>query len=203
MADSGDVIGFLGILLVIGLIVGGVALMVNGFVSEQDKYTSSVKEEVITVKSISPAPGFHPNDFGQLMCDNAQQLMFYDTNGVGYENTEDDLMGKYETRDILINMKIGGTYKIKYVGWRDGQNSRYPNILAIVEVVNETDAVGFSWNDFLGDWNLKDTGIFDISNYKLVDGKMVYVGQSNGVDSDAYNTQITNNKKISDSKKNN
>lgn len=196
--EKGDVaFAIVGIAIIL-LLVGGVSAIVNGFVQEQNQYKDSIKEEVVTIQSVSPAPGLSPNSFGQLMVDNAEQLMFYTTDGVGFQNTEDELMGKYETRDLLVNLKIGGTYKIKYVGWRDGQNSKFPNILSITEVKDESKAVEFSWNDYLGDWNIKNTDLFNIKNYQFIDGKMIFVGKNSTINIDAYKNQTAQNKIISD-----
>lgn len=192
--------------LIIGLMIMGIVFVVggaiNGAIEEQNK-KYEVKEEIITIQSISPKPGLSPNSFGQLMVNNAEQLMFYTTDGRGFQNTENERAGKFETRDLLINLKLGGTYKIKYYGYRDGRNSEYPNILAIVQIKNETNAIGFSWNDFLGDWNLKDMDRFDFSKYELIDGKMVFTGESSNINQTQYTEQITTNKKISNEIENN
>lgn len=125
----------------------------------------SVKEEIVTIDSISPVPGVKPNGNGQIMVTNADQLMFWSTGGKGFQNTEDkEIMNKTETRDLLMNLKIGGTYKIKYYGIRDGNQSNFPNILYIVEVKDESNATkNLAWADFFGDWNKKDPAQFRLN----------------------------------------
>lgn len=189
------------VILILGAIGFGIYSDDQAQKEKEEIYKDSIKEKVVTIQSVSCRPGLEENELGQMMVKNADQLMFYTTDGEGFQNTEDNLTGKYETRDLLLNLKIGGTYKIRYVGWRDGRNSAYPNILAIVEVKNESEAVGFSWNDFIGDWNIKDLGKFDIQNYKLINGQMVYTQISeNNLDTDNYRTQISNNKASVDRK---
>ena len=53
-------------------------------------------------------------------------------------NNENFLFGKFDTRDIQNNLKVNGTYKIKYYGWKEGFNNRFPNILSVKEVINES-----------------------------------------------------------------
>lgn len=110
----------------------------------------SVQEEVITIAQISPAPGVEPHENGIFSLTNAGELMYYTTDNRGFINRENWRFSKFETRDLFMKLKVGGTYKIKYYGWRNGQNDGFPNILSITEVVNETNAKNHTWNDYFG-----------------------------------------------------
>lgn len=98
----------------------------------------SVQEKVITVQEWQPSPNVKPNGFGQMTIDNADQLVLVTTDGETFQNTEHFFFMKFETRDILNHLKPGGTYKIKYYGWRNGWTSSFPNILSIEEVVDDS-----------------------------------------------------------------
>ncbi|MDR2966711.1 MAG: DUF1523 family protein [Methanobacteriaceae archaeon] len=101
----------------------------------------SVQEKVITVEEWQPRPGIKYNTEGMMIIDNADQLMLLTTENEGFVNEENLLFDKFNTRDILNNLKINGTYKIKYYGWRNGFNSGFPNILEVSEVIDESNAV--------------------------------------------------------------
>ena len=104
----------------------------------------SVQTETITVKEWVPAPGVGTN------ITNANELMLVTTDGRGFINDENFLFGKFDTRDLLFNLKPNGVYVIKYYGWREGFNSGYPNILSIEKVVDESKAVDVSYDDYFG-----------------------------------------------------
>jgi len=149
--DVGDVISVVVIVaIVIGVIIGIGAL----WSEEQKKLNDSIKEEVVTIKSVVPVPGLKANSYGQIIIDNAADLMFITTDGRTFMNYEDPKMNKYETGDILNNLQVGGTYKIRYYGWRDGQRSLWPNILCIVQVVDESNVTEFrDRGDWIGIWD--------------------------------------------------
>ena len=84
-----------------------------------------------------PAPNIKPNELGQMTIDNANELVMVTSEGETFQNKEHLFFMKFETRDILNHMKPGGTYRIKYYGWRNGFTSSFPNILSIEEVVDE------------------------------------------------------------------
>lgn len=109
----------------------------------------SVKEEVITVHEWQPKPGLKPQN-GMMVINSANDLMLVTSNGEGFLNEENFWFGKFNTRDIFNDLKINGTYKIKYYGWREGFNSGFPNILSIEEVINETNTSSNNYNEYFG-----------------------------------------------------
>jgi hypothetical protein len=110
----------------------------------------SVQEKVITVQGWEPKPGIVNPDTGMMVISNADQLLLVTTEDEGFLNMENFLFGKFNTRDILNQLKIGGTYKIKYYGWRNGFNSGFPNILSVEKVVNESGAQEKNYGDYFG-----------------------------------------------------
>lgn len=110
----------------------------------------SVQEKVITVQGWEPRPGIVYNDNGMMTISNADQLLLVTTENEGFFNMENFLFGKFNTRDIFNQLKVGGTYKIKYYGWRNGFNSGFPNILNVEEVINETGAKNNTYGDYFG-----------------------------------------------------
>lgn len=110
----------------------------------------SIQEKIITVQGWEPRPGILPNNNGMMTISNADQLLLVTTENEGFFNMENFLFGKFNTRDIFNQLKVGGTYKIKYYGWRNGFNSGFPNILSVEEVVNETNAKNNTYGDYFG-----------------------------------------------------
>lgn len=92
----------------------------------------SVQEETITVENWQPVFGKYWGDVHT-----ADDLMMQTKDGRLFGNTENFLFQKFETRDILNNLHVNGTYKIKYYGWREGYNNGVPNILSIEEVIDD------------------------------------------------------------------
>ena len=97
----------------------------------------SVDEKVVTVQEWQPNKKMVNDDRGVMTIDNADQLVLVTTDGETFQNTEHIWFMKFETRDILNHLKPGGTYRIRYYGWRNGWTSTYPNILGIEEVIDE------------------------------------------------------------------
>ena len=93
----------------------------------------SVQEKVITVDDWQPTFGKY---WGEV--NSAEDLMLKTTDGELFGNEENFLFQKFNTRDILDQLKPNGTYKIKYYGWREGYNNGVPNILSVEQVINET-----------------------------------------------------------------
>jgi hypothetical protein len=110
----------------------------------------SVQEKIITVQGWEPKPGIIVNDNGMMVISNADQLLLVTTENEGFFNNENFLFQKFNTRDIFNQLKVGGTYKIKYYGWRNGFNSGFPNILSVEQVVNETGAKDNKYGDYFG-----------------------------------------------------
>ena len=100
----------------------------------------SVTQKVITVGSWQPKAGIEVNENGLMVIDSADDLMMVTSTGEGFLNDENFLFSKFNTRDIYNQLKVNGTYKITYYGWRDGFNNAFPNILSVDEVINESNA---------------------------------------------------------------
>ena len=126
--DSGIAL-FIGIILVVaGLImVPGSHVLWHYQVEEP-----SVQEKVITVDDWQPHFGHYWGDVSS-----ADDLMLKTNDGELFGNNENFLFGKFNTRDILDQLKPNGTYKIKYYGWREGFNNGIPNILSVEQVIDE------------------------------------------------------------------
>ncbi|MGV8144219.1 MAG: hypothetical protein ACP5OJ_06330 [Methanothermobacter sp.] len=110
----------------------------------------SVQEKIITVQAWEPKPGIVVNNNGMMVIDNANELLLVTTDGEGFFNNENFFFDKFNTRDIFNKLKVGGTYKIKYYGWRNGYNSGFPNILSVEEVIDETNATENKYGDYFG-----------------------------------------------------
>jgi hypothetical protein len=137
--------------LIIILIVGAPAMYGVASIMWHDQYeVPSIQEKIITVKEWQPTPGDHSNSDGMFQISNADELMLITTGDEGFFNKENFLFGKFNTRDILFALKPGGTYKIKYYGWREGYNSGFPNILSVEEIINESNATKKGYNDYFG-----------------------------------------------------
>ncbi|MFA0832821.1 MAG: hypothetical protein ACC609_02300 [Methanobacterium formicicum] len=110
----------------------------------------SIQEKTITVQGWEPRPGIIPDNNGMMTISNADQLLLITTENEGFFNMENFFFGKFNTRDIFNKLKVGGTYKIKYYGWRNGFNSGFPNILSVEEAINETGAKNNSYGNYFG-----------------------------------------------------
>lgn len=97
----------------------------------------SISEKTVTVSSWQPKAGIDVNENGLMVIDSADDLMMVTSTGEGFLNEENFLFFKFNTRDIYNQLKINGTYKIKYYGWREGFNSGFPNILSVEEIMDE------------------------------------------------------------------
>lgn len=100
----------------------------------------SVQEKTITVSSWQPKAGIEVNENGLMVIDSADDLMMITSDGEGFLNNENFLFSKFNTRDIYNQLKVNGTYKIKFYGWREGFNNGFPNILSVEEVIDESHA---------------------------------------------------------------
>jgi len=110
----------------------------------------SVREGVITVQNIQPLPGAVDVSENGYYIDNSNQLMFISTDGKEYANIENWMFNKFETRSIFNQLKVGGTYKIKYYGWRNGHSNEFPNILSVEEVIDESNATTNEYDKYFG-----------------------------------------------------
>ena len=93
----------------------------------------SVQQKVITVDNWQPSFNKY---WGKIK--GADDLMMQTKDGELFGNKENFLFGKFNTRDVLNQLKPNGTYKITYYGWREGFNNGVPNILSVDEVINAT-----------------------------------------------------------------
>ena len=116
------------ILCVVGLIMVPAASVMWHYQMEEP----SVQEKIITVDDWQPTFGHYWGDVKK-----ADDLMLKTTDGELFGNKENFLFGKFNTRDILNQLKPNGTYKIKYYGWREGFNDGVPNILSVEQVISE------------------------------------------------------------------
>lgn len=142
--DSLFVIGFL-VFIITALLAVPAASVAWHYCYE----VSSIQEKNITVENWQPSPGVEIQD-GMMVINSADDLMLVTTDGEGFYNNENLLFGKFDTRDILTQLRPGGTYTIKYYGWREGFNSGFPNILEVTEVVNESGTSPNDLNNYLG-----------------------------------------------------
>jgi len=92
----------------------------------------SVDEKIITVDDWQPTFGHYWGDVH-----GADDLMLKTTDGELFLNKENFLFQKFNTRDVLDQLKPNGTYKVKYYGWREGYNNGCPNILSVEQVIDE------------------------------------------------------------------
>lgn len=123
---------------------------IGGYLWHETYEVPSVNSKVITVDNWQVKPGAVHSENGMMVIDNADQLMLITTGGEGFYNDENFLFQKFDTRDILNQLKPGGTYVIEYYGWREGYNSGFPNILSVKEVVDESNTTNVSLSDYFG-----------------------------------------------------
>lgn len=110
----------------------------------------SVREDTITIYAIQPRPGAVKMNNNGYYIDNSNQLMFITQDGKEFENTENWNFNKFETRTIFNKLKVYGTYRIKYYGWRNGHSNEFPNILSVEEVINENGTQPNDFNKYFG-----------------------------------------------------
>ena len=143
--------GSLIITFVLAFIVAAIVVYPIGCVYWWSAYEEpSVQEKIITVQGWEPKPGIVANDYGRIVIDNANDLMLVTNESEGFFNNENFLFQKFNTRDIFNQLKVGGTYKIKYYGWRNGYNSGFPNILSVEQVINETNTTSNDYSKYFG-----------------------------------------------------
>lgn len=122
----------------LGVMIAIICVLIAGIGSNilwfEQYEVPSVQEKTITVDDWQPTFGHYWGDVRS-----ADDLMLKTTDGELYGNTERLLFQKFNTRDILDQLKPNGTYVIKYYGWREGYNNGVPNILSVEKVINETD----------------------------------------------------------------
>ena len=137
------------------LISIGVIIVIAGFglasMTWHNNYeVASVDEKIITVADYQIKPNVNKNKQGFIVVDSADDLLLVTSDGESFLNEENFWFGKFNTRDLFNQLKVGGTYKIKYYGWREPFYSTFPNILSVEEVINETNATDNNFNKYSG-----------------------------------------------------
>lgn len=121
----------------------------SGYVWYELMEKPSVREETVTITGIQPLPDVKIDENGYII-DNADQLMFVTSDGREFKNTENWKFNKFDTRSIFNKLKINGTYKIRYYGWRNGHENEFPNILSVERVVDENNTTVNDYNKYFG-----------------------------------------------------
>lgn len=124
------VIGGIGFIFLVLAICGGLFLADWGWHYQYEE--PSVQTKTITVDDWQPGFGRYWGDINS-----ANDLVLKTSDGELFGNQENFLFGKFNTRDILNQLKPNGTYVIKYYGWREGYNNGVPNILSVEKVIDE------------------------------------------------------------------
>lgn len=137
------------------LIILGVIIIIAGFglasMAWHNNYeVPSVQEKIITVSDYQIKPNVGKNENGFIVVDSADDLLLVTKDGESFLNEENFWFGKFNTRDLFNELKVGGTYKIKYYGWREPFYSTFPNILTIEEVIDESNATANNFNKYSG-----------------------------------------------------
>lgn len=148
--DDGDIWTYVCIFGVVLLVVGTFAgYFITEYAWNQAYEVPSVDEKVITVKEWQPRVGLQ-SDNGMMHIDSADDLMLITSDDECYYNTENFWFSKFDTRDLFNKLKVNGTYKIKYYGWREPFNSGFPNVLSVEEVVDESNVSDVKFSDYFG-----------------------------------------------------
>lgn len=143
-SDWGEILLIIGFGVIIAGAFVSVPLMTYEFME-----APSVQEKIITVEDWQPRVGVM-SDGGVMTINSADDLMLVTTDGEVFYNTEKFLFGKWDTRDVFMQLKPGGVYKIQYYGWREGFNDGFPNLLKVVEVIDESNCTGESNSHYFG-----------------------------------------------------
>lgn len=138
------------IIIIIGAIIILAGFGLASLTWHNNYEVASVDEKVITVADYQIKPNIGKNDQGNIVVDSADDLLMVTTDGESFLNEENFWFGKFNTRDLFNELKVGGTYKIKYYGWREPFYSTFPNILSIEEIVDESNATNNNFNKYSG-----------------------------------------------------
>ena len=134
----------IGVVLIVLCIIG------SSFIWYETMEAPSVNEKVITVQEWQPRADIGTNENGMMVVDSADDLMLITTDGECFVNTENFWFQKFNTRDPFNQLKVNGTYKIRYYGWREPFNTGFPNILSVEEVIDESNTTAQRYNDYFG-----------------------------------------------------
>lgn len=110
----------------------------------------SIQEKIITVQDYQIKPNVGKNENGFIVVDSADDLLLVSSEGESFLNEENFWFGKFNTRDVFNQLKVNGTYKIRYYGWREPFYSTFPNILSVEEVIDESNATANNFNRYSG-----------------------------------------------------
>lgn len=135
---------------ILGVIVIVAGIGCAGFIWYDFYEVPSVDEKIITVQEWQPSVGLSANGNGIMVVDSADDLMLVTTDGDCYFNQENFFFQKFNTRDVFNQLKVNGTYRIKYYGWREPFNSGFPNILSVEEVIDENNTHTPRYSDYYG-----------------------------------------------------
>lgn len=143
------------VILNIIFVILGIGLIFGGFVGadyiwHETYEVPTIQEKIITVQEWQPSPNIHPNENGLISITSVNDLILLTSDGELYKNTENWWFSKFETRDIFNKLRVNGTYKIKYYGWRNGYNNGFPDILSVEQVINENNTKPNNYYDYLG-----------------------------------------------------
>lgn len=134
----------IGVVLIVLCIIG------SSFIWYETMEAPSVNEKVITVQEWQPRADIGTNENGMMVVDSADDLMLITTDGECFVNTENFWFQKFNTRDPFNQLKVNGTYKIRYYGWREPFNTGFPNILSVEEVIDESNTTAQRYSDYFG-----------------------------------------------------
>ena len=134
----------------IGVILAVLLIVCSSFVWYECMEAPSVNEKVITVQEWQPRADIGTNENGMMVVDSADDLMLITTDGECFVNMENFWFQKFNTRDPFNQLKVNGTYRIKYYGWREPFNSGFPNILSVEEVIDESNTTAQRYSDYFG-----------------------------------------------------
>ena len=138
-----------------GLIIIGAIIIIAGvglasYTWHENFEVPSVDEKIITVADYQIKPNIEKNKQGFIVVDSADDLLLVTTDGESYLNEDNFWFGKWNTRDLFNQLKVGGKYKITYYGWREPFYSTFPNILSVEEVIDESNATNNNFNKYGG-----------------------------------------------------
>ena len=130
------------------LIICGV--LASGILWNEWMEKPSVRTAQVTITGIQPAPGMVKLNADGYVISNSDQLMFTTKEGLDFKNIERWEFSKFETRSIFNQLRVNGTYRIKYYGWRNGHSNEFPNILSVEEVIDENNTSPNDFNAWFG-----------------------------------------------------
>lgn len=137
------------------IVIIGIIIVIAGFglasMTWHNNYeVPSIQEKIITVSDYQIKPNIEKNKQGMIVVDSADDLLLVTTDGESFLNEENFWFGKWNTRDLFNQLKINGTYKIQYYGWREPFYSTFPNILSVEKVIDESNATDNNFNKYSG-----------------------------------------------------